>query len=249
MPAPGAPPLDLLDAPSAVEFLREALIKIDEEEIGEIAGAMERKRELMRPRLAAAALGSEGGEVEWLLAHIFATRRRAGDILEAVGGEELSSAISELLHGEGAIAGRFTAFDLRLEPVAPPVRRELAGECLRFFDPDRYWLWARWMWDPRIETGALPLILSDGSELHGEDAGETYEKVGAAVKAIVVAAGELGFDRMRRDRFAVDVYLGAVYGVYLYTVTRMRMTQEFNQVIPKLPDLLRRLLGVHRLEV
>jgi hypothetical protein len=46
----------------------------------------------------------------------------------------------------------------------------------------------------------------------------------------------------------VDVYLAAIYGIYLYTVTRLRMTQEFNRVIPQLPDLVRRLLGVHRLE-
>ena len=44
--------------------------------------------------------------------------------------------------------------------------------------------------------------------------------------------------------FAVDVYLAAIYGIYLYTVTRLRMTQEFNRVIPQLPDLVRRLLGV-----
>jgi len=30
-------------------------------------------------------------------------------------------------------------------------------------------------------------------------------------------------------------------------VTRLRMTQEFNRVIPQLPDLVRRLLGVKHL--
>jgi hypothetical protein len=39
-----------------------------------------------------------------------------------------------------------------------------------------------------------------------------------------------------------------IYGVYMYTVTRLRMTQEFNRVIPPLPDLVRRLLGVYRLD-
>jgi hypothetical protein len=37
--------------------------------------------------------------------------------------------------------------------------------------------------------------------------------------------------------------------VYLYTITRLRMTQEFNKVIPPLPELVRRFLGVHRLEL
>ncbi len=53
---------------------------------------------------------------------------------------------------------------------------------------------------------------------------------------------------MRASRFAVDVYLAAIYGVYLYTVLRMRMTQEFNKVVPELPALVRRLLSVNRLE-
>ena len=49
---------------------------------------------------------------------------------------------------------------------------------------------------------------------------------------------------MGASPYAVDVYLAAIYGIYLYTVTRLRMTQEFNKVIPQLPDLVRRLLGV-----
>jgi hypothetical protein len=64
----------------------------------------------------------------------------------------------------------------------------------------------------------------------------------------LATADELGFHRMRTSPFAVDVYLAAIYGIYLYTVTRLRMSQEFNRVIPQLPDLVRRLHGVHRLE-
>jgi hypothetical protein len=35
----------------------------------------------------------------------------------------------------------------------------------------------------------------------------------------------------------------------MYTILRMRMTQEFNRVVPRMPDLIRRLLGVYDLEV
>ena len=42
------------------------------------------------------------------------------------------------------------------------------------------------------------------------------------------------------------MYLCCVYIVYAYTVLRMRMTQEFNKVMPGLPEFCRRLLGVHR---
>ena len=45
------------------------------------------------------------------------------------------------------------------------------------------------------------------------------------------------------------MFLAAVYGVYMFTVLRMRMTQEFTRLVPPLPDLIRRLLGVYHLEV
>jgi hypothetical protein len=88
----------------------------------------------------------------------------------------------------------------------------------------------------------------DGFDFEGLDAGAVYLRVGAATAAVIATADELGFRRMRANPFAVDVYLAAVYGIYLYTVTRLRMTQEFNRVIPPLPDLVRRLLGVRDLE-
>jgi hypothetical protein len=57
-----------------------------------------------------------------------------------------------------------------------------------------------------------------------------------------------GFQRIERSLFGTTVFLCSVYAVYSYTVLRMRMTQEFNKVVPGLPELTRRLLGVHRME-
>ena len=101
------------------------------------------------------------------------------------------------------------------------------------------------MWDPATATGALPLVMVDEFDFAGATPGAVYGQVGAAISAVIGTADELGFKRMRANPFVVDVYLAAIYGVYLYTVTRMRMTQEFNRVIPPLPELVRRLLGVH----
>ncbi len=142
----------------------------------------------------------------------------------------------------------FRRFDEALPGLEAPIRRELAGECLHFADPERHWLWARWMWDPEARTGSLPLLMVDGFDFSGPDAGAVYLRVGAATAAVIATADDLGFRRMRANPFAVDVYLAAIYGIYLYTVTRLRMTQEFNRVIPQLPDLVRRLLGVRGLE-
>lgn len=238
-----------VDAPSAVEFMREALIKISEDDIGVVAELLTRKRAMLAPRLADQALARATAEdVRPILGHVFATRRRSAQLLVAVGAPALAAAIRDLIHGPGRVETRFRAFEVALPTIEAPVRRELAGECLHLSDPDRYWLWARWMWDPATSTGALPLVMVDTFDFSGPDGGSIYLRVGAATAAVIATADELGFRRMRANPFVVDVYLAAIYGVYLYTVTRLRMTQEFNRVIPGLPDLVRRLLGVHRLD-
>jgi hypothetical protein len=249
--SPAAPPggTDAVDVSSAVEFMREALIKISEDEIGTVADLLSHKRALVGPALERASLRSANAEaVRPILAHAFVTRRRSDQLLVSVGAPALSGAIDDLVHGTGSPADRFLRFDGALPGIEAPIRRELAGECLHFADPERYWLWARWMWDPEARTGSLPLLMADGFDFGGPDAGAVYLRVGAATAAVVATADELGFRRMRANPFAVDVYLAAIYGIYLYTVTRLRMTQEFNRVIPQLPDLVRRLLGVYRLE-
>lgn len=245
----GGIPREAVDAPSAVEFMREALIKISEQDIGVVAELMARKRSILEPALAAESLARANADaIRPILERVFATRRHADGVLVAVGAPVLAGAIGELVHGAGTVAARFRRFDEATAALEAPVRRELAGECLHFADPERYWLWARWMWDPMVGTGSLPLVMVDGFDFAGPDAGAVYLRVGAATAAIMATADELGFRRMRASPFVVDVYLAAIYGVYLYTVTRLRMTQEFNKVIPPLPNLIRRLLGVHKLD-
>jgi hypothetical protein len=240
----------VLDEASAVEFMREALIKVSEDEIARIAADVEAKRARVAPALTPDALRGAGeAGMTALLRGAFVTRKRTDDILEAVDADTLSDALFALLHGDEEIEDRFTRFDEALEPVNAPVRREFGSELLRMLDPERYWLWARWLWNPATETGSLPLVLSGDTDLGGETAGEIYGKVGLGTGTVLVTADQLGFSRMRGSPFSVDVYLAGVYGVYLYAVTRMRMTQEFNRVIPQLPELLRRLFGVQYREV
>ena len=241
--------VDVVDKPSAVEFMREALVKISEEDIGTVAELLALKRNDLAPLLADDALAVGNAEaVRPILAQMFAVRRRSDELLVAVGAPVLAAAIRELLHGPGRVETRFRAFDEALAGVEAPVRRELGGECLHFLDPERHWLWSRWMWDPATMTGSLPLVMVDDFDFSGPDAGAVYLRVGAATSSVIATARELGFQRMGSSPFAVDVYLAAIYGVYLYTVTRLRMTQEFNRVIPQLPDLVRRLLGVKHLD-
>ena len=71
-------------------------------------------------------------------------------------------------------------------------------------------------------------------------------KVGRAVAFVHEVGEAAGFQSISRNIFGTDVFLSCVYVVYAYTVLKMRMTNEFNKVMPGLPEFSRRLLGVNR---
>jgi hypothetical protein len=229
--------------------MREALARITPSELDAIAADCETKHRRFRALLGperARPLGE--GELHSLLRSVFSTRRHVTRLYEEVGAAPLARRISELLAGPDPLQARFQAFVDALAPLPEPMRYDLASECLHFTDPGRHWLWTRWVWDPATRTGALPLVTMADYALDGGSAGATYLRVGEAMAFVHETGQAAGFTRFGAGDFGVDVYLACVYGVYVFTTVRLRMTQEFNRVIPALPELCRRLLGVHRLE-
>ncbi len=240
----------VVDTASATEFMRETLEKVSSDDLIAIAGLLERKRAIF-----AGLLGRPGqarslprDDLRRVLRCIFATRKKADAILDGVGPERLAAGIDDLLHSPDLLPDRFRAFDL-LTVDFPDPGFDLPGEILHFTDPDSYWLWTRWMWDPRIETGSLRLVTDEEFDLSTANRGDGYLRVGEALAFVNETGKAVGFTAMGAGLFGADVFLACVYAVYMYTVLRLRMTQEFNRIVPELPDLVRRLLGVHRLEV
>lgn len=239
----------VVDTQAAEEFMGEVLARVSEADLVAIAGTCRAKADGFAALLAdgrAASLDRDG--LRRVLRSVFATRRRADAILDAIGAERVAHAVDELLHGAAPLPERVERFDEVLAEF-PDQAFDLPGELLRFTYPDRYWSWTRWMWDPRIETGSLRLVTMEEFDLTGDGRGDTYLRVGEAVAFVHETGRAAGFTAGGSDAFAIDVFLASVYAVYLYTVLRMRMTQEFNKVVPDLPDLVRRLLGVYRPEV
>jgi hypothetical protein len=228
--------------------MREALARIAPTELDAIAEACEAKHAAVRARLAPPR-ALDAAALRPLLRSVFATRRRADALLASPGPAPIAAAVDALLDAGRPLAGRIDAFCGTLPGVPPTMRWDLASELLHFTDPERYWLWTRWVWDPDTRTGALPLVTMEEVDLHGPTPGETYLRVGRAIALVHETGRAAGFTRFGDGRFGADVYLACVYAVYVYTTVRMRMTQEFNRVIPTLPELCRRLLGVHRMEV
>jgi hypothetical protein len=240
----------VVDTQSAEEFMQEILEKVSRDELLSVAELLDAKAAGFR-----VLLGEPGrpraldrSDLRRLLRSIFATRRKADAILDSVGVERLGAAIDELLHGPGLVTDRFLAFDAVLCDHPEP-GFDLPSELLHFTAPDRWWLWTRWMWDPRAGTGSLPLVTTEDFDLDAPDRGEGYLRVGEATAFVNETGKAVGFTDLGSGLFGADVFLACVYAVYMYTVLRLRMTQEFNRIVPELPDLVRRLLGVYRPEV
>ncbi len=239
----------IVDTPAAQELMAEILERVDRRDLSATSERLGKKSEGFQRLLGEHRSSSIApDDLRRVLRSVFSCRRHADQILAAVGADRLGAGIEELLEGHGALSERIDRFDALLAEHGGP-GFDLPGELLHFTYPDRYWLWTRWMWDPRTETGALRLVTADDVDLVGDGRGATYVKVGRAVAFVEETGKAVGFTAMGQGLLGIDVFLAAAYGIYMYTVLRMRMTQEFNRIVPPLPDLLQRLLGVRALEV
>jgi hypothetical protein len=242
-------PGQVVDTQAAEEFMGEVLDHVSEHDLVGIADACRAKSQGFAALMAggrAASLDRDG--LRRVLRSVFATRRHADAILDAVGAPRLAAAVDALLHDAAPTSERVERFDEVMVEFGDQAF-DLPGELLHFTYPDRHWLWTRWMWDPRIETGSLRLVTMEELDLVGAGRGDSYLRVGEAVAFVHETGRAAGFTARGPAPFTIDVFLACVYAIYMYTVLRMRMTQEFNKVVPDLPDLVRRLLGVHRPEV
>ena len=244
----------VVDTPSAQEFQREIMDRISEAELRGIAVDLDRKSTALGDLLSGDPSLLDRAALRQVLGWVFATRRRADRILDSIGPQPLAAAIAGLLAAGDPVAERIDRFDAALSGRAAVAALagsgfDLPAELLHFTSPDRYWLWTRWIWDPEARTGALALVTTEDVDLSaGATRGAVYLTVGRAMAFVEETGKAAGFTMAGPGLFGTDVLLAAVYGVYMYTILQMRMTREFNRVVPPLPHLVRRLRGVYHLE-
>jgi len=241
----------VVDTPSTLEFQREIADLIGDAELRAVAAGLERKSAALQGLLFTAPPPWDRATLRQVLRWVFATRRRADRILDLAAPEPLSAAVAGLLAPGAPVDERIDRFDaalgdLGLGALLAGCGFEFATELLHFAFPDQYWLWTRWIWDPDARTGALSLVTTDGIDLGtGDTRGAMYLTVGRATAFVDETGKAAGFTTAGPGLFGVDVLLASVYAVYMHTVLRLRLSREFNRVIPPPSDLVRRLLGVH----
>lgn len=242
-----------LDIQAGEEFAREVFARIPLDGLGMVVEGLRSKSRWLQHALSPEALPRlDGSQARRLLRTVFGARRRADALLQAVGVEGFRCALGELLYGPEPLEARFTAFCAALDgPYARGEAIDVGGEVLHFVFPERYWLWTRWMWNPRTQTGALRFVVADWRMLLAPTPGEVYRRVGEGVAYAEAARESLGlFAHLEGGGpFLTDVYLACVYTVYLFTTMRMRMSKEFTKVLPQPWELMQRLLGTYPREV
>lgn len=163
---------------------------------------------------------------------------------------ELMPLVKDLLYSGGSTGKRITNFVAATSDLDERLSLELSTGILHHTFPQKNWLWTRWMWEPAKTTGILPLVAGGTHNLEAETLEAGYANVGSISAMSASFAEGTGllrddfFEDMDRLPFAVDVFLASSYTVYLYGVTSWRLSREFNSLLPPLPDLMRKLLGM-----
>ncbi|MCP4416788.1 MAG: hypothetical protein GY805_09210, partial [Chloroflexi bacterium] len=112
------------------------------------------------------------------------------------------------------------------------------------------WLWTRWVWDAKTQTGVLPLLVGSTHNLVASTLAEEYLRVGSVTAVAMSFAEKTGLlipeltEPPQHNAYAPDVFLACTYSIYLYGVTNWRLSREYNRLLPTLPNLMRRLLGL-----
>jgi hypothetical protein len=114
-------------------------------------------------------------------------------------------------------------------------------------NPNAAW-WARWVYGPATDTGALLLLLDNPSLLRQSGVAQTYQEVQAAVEYLAVLLDSTQALRPLATVYRAPVTLAVVYAVYMFTMASWKLTEEFTQVLPPFPVVVRTLLGANRWE-
>ncbi|MBI5301030.1 MAG: hypothetical protein HY868_02755 [Chloroflexi bacterium] len=239
--------------PELREYLQDALETIEWSElqpiVQELGEKSQRAQLFLRAPERVESLAAQ--DIESLLRMISVTRRHRDQVWNVADNGAFKNALTSLLHGhEQDLGVRINQFLAETQAINQGKGVELAGELLHLSFPERYWLWSRWMYSPESRTGVLPLLLDGDKELHGDSPGQMYLRVGRAIVMVTEVEDAKwlfrgGLSTTLQDRpFAIDTFLATTYAAYLYGVTAWRLTREFHKVLPPLPRLVRRMLGL-----
>ncbi len=248
------------DDPELQKTLHEALGQVSPEDVIAIADELaERQARLFLSAVTTLSAGLEADPAK--LASSFAdiasavthTRANARTITNGFAQGDYNM-FHELLAGEAPAPVRVAMFVEKMKAHDTRLALELATGLLHNTAPGDHWLWTRWLWDPTTGTGILPLLAGSSHNLLATNLADGYARVGV-VTAMSMKFGEgtgLWTDELisneKRARFANSAFLACAYSVYMYGSTSWRLSRDFNELLPSLPNMARKLLGLPKVK-
>lgn len=236
------------DDPELQATLQEALAQVSPEDVIAIADELAERQARLFTGLGPASvkIAASFADVASTVTH---TRANARTIMNYFAQGDYKP-FDELLTGEAPAPVRVAAFVEKLNALDTRLALELATGLLHNTSPKDNWLWTRWLWDPTTGTGILPLLAGSSHNLLATNLADGYARVGA-VTAMSVKFGEgtgLWSDELvsseKRAQFANSAFLACAYSVYMYGSTSWRLSRDFNELLPSLPNMARKLLGL-----
>jgi hypothetical protein len=240
------------DDPILEETLQEALKQVSSEDVIAIADelAEQHTRIFLNLKVDSPQWASSFADIAIAVTH---TRANARTITNYFSQGDFKI-FEDLLYGESPTPVRVAKFVEKLNALDTRLALELASGLLHNTSPNEYWLWTRWLWDPTTGTGILPLLAGSTHNLLADNIADGYARVGV-VSAMSLKFGEgtgLWTDELmaneKRAQFANSAFLACAYNVYLYGTTSWRLSREFNNLLPSLPNMARKLLGLKKIK-
>lgn len=238
------------DDPELQKALQDALAQISPHDVIAIADELaERRARLFSGlRVDSARLASSFTDVASAVTH---TKANARTIINYFAQGD-TAIFNELLNGEAPTPVRVSSFVEKLNALDTRLALELASGLLHNTSPNDNWLWTRWLWDPTTGTGILPLLAGSTHNLLADNLADGYARVGAVTAMSMKFAEGTGLwtdeliSKEKRAQFANSAFLACAYSVYLYGTTSWRLNREFNNLLPSLPNMARKLLGLKK---
>lgn len=240
------------DDPELQASLHEALRQVSPEDVIAIADELAERRTRLFSGLEAdsARLAHSLADIAAALTHTRANARTLSNYF----GQNHQVLFTELLAGEAPAPVRVAMLVEKLDALDTRLALEFATGLLHNAFPAEHWLWTRWLWDPTTGTGILPLLAGSTHNLLATNIADGYSRVGA-VTAMSIKFGErtgLWTDELvsdeQRAEFANSAFLACAYAVYMYGSTSWRLSRDFNELLPSMPNMARRLLGLPKVE-
>lgn len=236
--------------PELLETLEESLAQVGTADMVAVAAELEARQARFAQLLAAPEAWS-GDDLVWIVQTVTPSRKKAMALLAGMEGVDAAVFIPDLLHGNIPAPTRLAEFVAYLgDALDMRLRLELASGLLHGAGPQKHWLWTRWLWDAATQMGILPLLAGSTHNLAADNVAEGYVRVGEVTAVAMGFAEKTDLltpeltDHPQHAPYAADVFLACTYCIYLYGVTNWRLSREYNRLLPTLPNMMRKLLGL-----